>query len=108
MVELEGVREKGAIASSRAAAIYGLDILAEGIQVRILSDPCVNSVKFLFHSFRLMCWPICLTAYLLVMFLLPFFVKGLRQKAISHLGLEPVFCHFVFALEYAIGLDSVK
>lgn len=52
MVELEGVREKGAIASARAAAIYGLDVLAEGIQVRVLSDPYVNSSRSLFCFFR--------------------------------------------------------
>lgn len=38
MVDSEGLRETGAIASARAAAIYGLDVLDEGIQVRILSD----------------------------------------------------------------------
>lgn len=58
MVELEGVREKGAIASERAAAIYGLDVLAEGIQVRVVSDPYVNSSRSLFCSFCSMRWPI--------------------------------------------------
>lgn len=33
MIALEGMRDTGAVASARAAEIYGLDILAEYIQV---------------------------------------------------------------------------
>lgn len=33
IVASEGVRETGAVASARAAEIYGLDVLAERIQV---------------------------------------------------------------------------
>lgn len=105
MVELEGVREKGAIASSRAAAIYGLDILAEGIQVRILSNPCCKFSKVLisFLSFNalvifasLCTFPFVTTSTFCEM------IEIDRQVVISGCNL----C-FVFALEFAIGLDSV-
>ncbi|KAG6423539.1 hypothetical protein SASPL_113939 [Salvia splendens] len=42
IVVCEGVRETGAIASTRAAEIYGLDVLAEGIQ-----DDSDNVTRFL-------------------------------------------------------------
>ncbi|PIN22365.1 Prephenate dehydratase [Handroanthus impetiginosus] len=42
VVASEGVRETGAIASARAAEIYGLDVLAEGIQ-----DDSDNITRFL-------------------------------------------------------------
>ncbi|XP_057764905.1 arogenate dehydratase/prephenate dehydratase 1, chloroplastic [Salvia miltiorrhiza] len=42
MVDSEGLRETGAIASARAAAIYGLDVLDEGIQ-----DDSDNVTRFL-------------------------------------------------------------
>ncbi|KAH6777256.1 arogenate dehydratase 1 [Perilla frutescens var. hirtella] len=45
VVDSEGVRETGAIASARAASIYGLDVLAEGIQ-----DNSDNVTRFLILS----------------------------------------------------------
>ncbi|KAG8365397.1 hypothetical protein BUALT_Bualt18G0100400 [Buddleja alternifolia] len=42
IVAFEGVRETGAVASARAAELYGLDVLAERIQ-----DDCDNVTRFL-------------------------------------------------------------
>ncbi len=42
MVVSTGLRETGAVASARAAEIYGLDVLAEKIQVRLPFQFCIS------------------------------------------------------------------
>lgn len=56
MVASEGVRETGTVASARAAEIYGLDVLAEGIQVRFLTDPFNHGAYSFFLCSMLLCF----------------------------------------------------
>jgi len=42
MVASTGLRDTGAVASARAAEIYGLDVLAEKIQVRFPFHFCMS------------------------------------------------------------------
>lgn len=43
-IAANGLRDTGAVASARAAEIYGLNILADGIQVKLTTDPLANSL----------------------------------------------------------------
>ena len=46
MVASTGLRDTGAVASARAAEIYGLDVLAEKIQVRFPFHFCMSQAKW--------------------------------------------------------------